>query len=86
MTVALGPAFGRLPLAPPTVAGFVVQMLVTLLFFVPLFMWDRRSLGATHRATWFVFGIYALATVIPVALVVTGTWAPVAAHLPGVGS
>jgi len=84
MTVALGPAFGRLPLAPPTTAGFVVQMLLTLLFFVPLFMWDKRSLGRTHPATWFVFGLYAIATMVPVGLIVTGTWAPIAAYLPGI--
>ena len=52
MIVALGPAFGRLPLAPPTTAGFVAQMTASLLFFVPLFLWDRRSLGRTHSATW----------------------------------
>lgn len=84
MTVALGPSFGRLPLAPPTPAGFVVQMLLTLLFFVPLFVWDKRSLGKTHPATWLVFGVYAAATIIPVALIVTGVWAPVARLLPGV--
>lgn len=84
MVVALGPSFGRLPLAPPSVAGFVVQMSATLLFFVPLFLWDRRSLGRTHPATWTAFLAYALSMLIPVALIATGTWAPVAAHLPGV--
>lgn len=83
MTVALGPAFGRLPLAPPTTAGFVVQMMATLLFFVPLFMWDKSSLGRTHRATRLVFGVYAVATIVPVALIASGSWAPVARHLPG---
>lgn len=83
MMVALGPAFGRLPLAPPTTAGFVVQMMATLIFFVPLFMWDKRSLGRTHPATWFVFVLYAAFTMLGTGLVATGTWAPVARHLPG---
>lgn len=83
MTVALGPAFGRLPLAPPTTAGFVVQMMATLLFFAPLFMWDKSSLGRTHPATGLVFGVYAVATFVPVALITSGSWAPVARHLPG---
>ncbi|HEY0112526.1 MAG TPA: hypothetical protein VGB59_05170 [Allosphingosinicella sp.] len=84
MAVALGPSFGRLPLAPPVTAGFVAQMMLTLLFFIPLFRWDKSSLGKTHPATWFVFGIYAISTIIPVTLIATGSWAPVARHLPGI--
>ena len=85
MVVALGPAVGRLPLAPPTTAGFVAQMSATLLFFVPLFIWDKRSLGRIHPASWVAFGVFAVFTMIPVALIATGTWAPIARHLPGVG-
>lgn len=84
MVVALGPGFGRLPLAPPTIAGFVIQITATLLFFVPLFIWDRRSQGHVHPASWLAFGTYAVFTAIPVTLIATGTWAPVAAKLPGV--
>ena len=83
MSVALGPSFGRLPLAPPVTAGFALQMLATLIFFIPLFMWDKRSLGTTHPATMFVFGLYAFFTTAAVALIATGSWAPVARHLPG---
>jgi hypothetical protein len=84
MVVALGPSVGRLPLAPPSTTGFVVQLAATLLFFVPLFLWDRRSLGKTHPATKLVFGLYAFSILVPVTLIATGTWAPIAAHLPGV--
>jgi hypothetical protein len=84
LTVVLGPSFGRLPVAPPTTAGFSVQMLLTLVFFVPLFLWDRRSLGRTHPATWLAFGVYAVSIAIPVALIATGSWAPIARYLPGV--
>ncbi len=86
MVVVLGPGFGRLPLAPPSKPAFAAQMIASLLFFVPLFIWDKRSLGHTHPATKVAFGVYALSMLIPVALIVSGTWAPIAAQLPGVGS
>lgn len=86
MVVALGPSIGRLPLAPPTTAGFVIQMSLTLLFFIPLFLWDRKSLGRVHPATWTAFGFYSVFLMVPVALIATGSWAPIAQHLPGVGS
>ena len=86
MVVVLGPSFGRLPLVPPSKAGFAIQMLLTLLFFVPLLIWDKRSAGRTHPATKLAVGTYALSMMIPVALIVSGTWAPIARHLPGVGS
>lgn len=85
MVVVLGPSFGRLPLAPPSKAAFAIQLTATLLFFLPLFMWDRRTVGSAHPATKVAFGVYALSILIPVALIVSGTWAPVAARLPGVG-
>lgn len=84
MMVALGPAIGRLPLAPPVAAGFAVQTMLPLLLLIPLFMWDRKSLGRTHPATWFVFAVHAIWTIIPVTLIVTGTWAPIAKYLPGI--
>ena len=86
MVVVLGPGFGRLPLAPPMKLTFAIQMTATLLFFVPLFVWDKRTLGKTHPATKLAFGAYALSMLIPVALIVSGTWAPIASYFPGVGS
>ena len=84
MVVVLGPSIGRLPLIPPSKIGFAIQMTATLLFFLPLFMWDKRTIGHTHPATKIAFGAYALCMLIPVALIVSGTWAPIAAQLPGV--
>lgn len=66
MVVVLGPSFGRLPLVPPSKAGFALQMTASLLFFLPLFIWDRRTIGRTHPATWLAFGAYALSMLIPV--------------------
>lgn len=86
MVVALGPSVGRLPLAPPTAVGFSAQMALTLLFFVPLFMWDKRSLGRIHPASLIAFALYGVFTMLPVALIVTNSWEPIARHLPGVGA
>ena len=47
--VMLGPAVGRIPMAPPTLGGFLFQMLVGLALFVPLFVWDRRRMAAFTR-------------------------------------
>src|SRR3982751_5129918 len=38
----MGPAIGRLPLAPPTVLGFTILLLLGLLLFVPMAMHDRK--------------------------------------------
>lgn len=86
MVVVLGPSFGRLPLIPPSKIGFAIQMALTLLFFLPLFIWDKRTQEHTHPATKIAFGAYAFSMLIPVALIVTGAWAPIAAQFPGVGS
>ena len=82
--VVLGPAIGRLPIAPPTIGGFLFSMLVGLALYVPMFLWDRRSLGRTHPATWLVFIIAVAVSLIPIALIAAGAWAPVARHLPGI--
>lgn len=81
-----GPAFGRLPLGPPLFAVFALQMAVSLALFVPLFVWDRRSQGRVHPATWLSFTTVAVALMAAVFVIGTGTWAPIARHLPGVGS
>lgn len=85
--VIMGPAIGRLPLAPPSVAGFTVQMLLGFLLFVPLIVWDRRREGHVHSATRFGIGIAALSVACPLAVFwLNLPWARVAAHLPGVGA
>lgn len=83
IVVVAGPAIGRLPIAPPTFAGFAFQMVLGLALFVPLMRWDRRSLGHVHAATWLGFGLLAASVVVSLAAIGAGAWAPIARHLPG---
>ncbi|MEJ7776738.1 MAG: hypothetical protein WKF52_05000 [Sphingomicrobium sp.] len=55
-----------------------------LALFVPLFIWDRRSQGRVHPATWLAFSLGAASGLIPIALIATNSWAPIARHLPGI--
>lgn len=85
IVVVAGPAFGRIPLAPPTLVAFSLQLVLgVVLLFGPLFLWDRRSIGRVHPATWTGFGWAAAATIIPLVLIGTGSWSAVAQYLPGV--
>jgi len=80
-----GPGIGRLPIAPPTLGGFTFQMLLGLALFVPLFIWDRRSLGKVHQATRLGFTMALVSVGIPLLVFWTGAdWASIAGRLPGV--
>jgi hypothetical protein len=83
----MGPALGRLPIAPPTTLGFSIVLLLGLALFVPMFLWDRRSMGKLHPATRFGFMMGAITVAIPLAVFWFNLpWASVAARLPGVGA
>lgn len=85
--VVMGPAIGRLPLAPPTTAGFTVLHLLGFALFIPLVIWDRRTEGHIHPATKLGLAMAALAILTPLAVFWTGAdWASVARNLPGVAS
>jgi len=85
--VMMGPAIGRLPLAPPTRTGISILLLLGLLLFVPLFVWDRRTVGHTHPATKLGFALASISVAAPLAVFWFDLpWAKVAAHLPGVGA
>ena len=81
-----GPAIGRLPIAPPTLGGFTFIFLLGLLLFVPLFLWDKRTQGVVHPATWLGFAMLVASIALPLSVFWTGAdWASIAAELPGVG-
>ena len=83
--VMMGPAVGRLPIAPPTVVGITILFLLGLALFTPLFLWDRRTIGHIHPATRFGVSLAALSVAIPLAVFWFNLpWASVAAHLPGI--
>ena len=83
----MGPSIGRIPIAPPVLIGGTVQLLLGLLLFVPLFLWDRKTIGHTHPATSLGFTMAALSVAVPLAVFWFNLpWAAVAAHLPGVGA
>ena len=85
--VVMGPAIGRLPIAPPTLLGGSIQLILGLALFIPLFLWDRRTVGHTHPATRLGFAMAALTVAIPLFVFWFGLpWAKIAAHLPGVGA
>jgi hypothetical protein len=82
-----GPTIGRLPIVPPTLVGFTIIFFLEFLLFVPLVVWDRRTLGAIHPATRLGLTMLALVVFIPMAVFWFNLpWASVAAHLPGVGA
>ena len=85
IVVVLGPSFGRMPIAPPTLVGFSIQHAVGLVLFAPLMMWDRRTQGRVHPATWLGFWLAVAMITVPTVFLATGAWAPIASHLPGVG-
>jgi len=83
--VMMGPAIGRLPLAPPTRGGISILLLLGLVLFIPLFIWDKRRDGHVHPATWIGFSLSAIAVSIPLVVFWSGVnWAGIAAKLPGV--
>jgi hypothetical protein len=84
--VVMGPAIGRLPIAPPTTLGFSLILLLGLALFIPMFVHDRKLLGDVHPATKLGFTMGAISVAIPLAVFWGNLpWAGVAAHLPGVG-
>jgi len=66
--VVMGPAIGRLPIAPPTRLGLSIQLLLGLLLFVPLIVRDRRTIGHVHPATrlGFTMAAISIAKITPV--------------------
>ena len=79
-----GPAIGRFPIAPPTMAGHIVQQTIGCLLFLPLLWWDRKTLGRFHWASVLGFALAVASAAVPDVLMVMPGWETVAARLPGV--
>ena len=85
--VVMGPSIGRLPIAPPVLGGFTFVVLLGFVLFVPLIVWDRRTIGKVHPATKLGIGAAAFWALCSLSVFwLNLPWAKVAAHLPGVGS
>jgi hypothetical protein len=83
--IVMGPSIARLPLAPPTLVGFTSLHVLGLALFIPLFVWDRKTLGHVHPATKLGFSMAVLTIAVPQVVFWMGAdWAAVARHLPGV--
>jgi uncharacterized membrane protein YozB (DUF420 family) len=85
--VVAGPGIGRLPIMPPTLSGFTVLFLLGFALFIPLILWDRRTIGKVHPATKLGIAMLSIPIFVPLAVMWFNLpWASVAAHLPGVGA
>ena len=60
-----------------------IGCILSLAMFVPLILWDRRTLGRLHPATLLGVSLTALVMVSEIIFLATGTWGPSARHLPG---
>jgi len=78
------PAIGRLPLGPPILPVFAFTGLLSVAMFIPLILWDRRTLGHVHPTTIVGVSLNLAVLALQLLFLATGTWAPIAAHLPGV--
>ena len=86
MLVLADPALGRFPIAPPVLLGHVALALLAYAVYIPLVLHDRRTLGHLHPVTRIALPMVAAMLVARIAMLATGAWAPIAHHLPGVGS
>jgi hypothetical protein len=85
--VVMGPSIARLPLAPPTLPGFTALHVLGLALFIPLFVWDRRTVGHIHPATRLGFAMAVITVFVPMIVFWGGLdWASVARHLPAVAA
>jgi hypothetical protein len=81
----MGPTIGRLPMGPPILPVFTFQLLLGMLLFVPMILWDRKTIGHVHPATTFGIGMALLWEIFPLSVFwLNLPWAKVAAHLPGI--
>ncbi|MFW2830915.1 hypothetical protein [Sphingomonas sp. ID0503] len=80
----MGPAVGRLPIMPPMLIGHAILQTLAVCTFIPLILWDRRTLGRVHWATKLGVGLAAFAAYFGAWFCVSPWWEAFAATLPGV--
>ena len=80
----MDPAIGRLPILPPSFAAQCILNLIAWLTLVPLFIWDRRTLGRLHWATRTGAAIFAVVLSLRMVALASPAWAAFAARLPGI--
>lgn len=84
MLMLLEPALHRLPLLPPTIVTNAIHMILCWLVFVPMILWDMRTLGRLHWATKTGAGLFAVVIAAQIFFLgVPGLWSAFAVHLPG---
>ena len=86
MLMIMQPGIGRFPIGPPSLLIHAVGAMLTLALFIPLILWDRKTIGELHPVTSLGLSLTALVMIIQVGVLATNVWAPVAAHLPGVAT
>lgn len=84
MLLLMDPAIGRFPIVPPVLGGFAFLNLLAVATFIPLVVHDRRMLGRIHPATLLGLSLAVAMHLVRLAFLATGSWAPIARHLPGV--
>ena len=80
------PGIGRIPIGPPIFAVHLVGSMLAVAIFVPLILWDRKTIGHWHPVTMLGFWLTVATMTLRAILLSTGSWAAIAAHLPGVGA
>lgn len=84
MLMIMQPGIGRIPIGPPSLLVHAIGCALTVALFIPLILWDRKTLGELHPVTSLGVSLTALSMIIQIGVLATNVWAPIAALLPGV--
>lgn len=81
----MDPAIGRFPIGPPMLAVFGATSALALATYIPLVLHDRKLMGRVHPVTKLAVTLVAAMMLVRMIFLATGSWAPIARHLPGIG-
>lgn len=79
----MDPAIGRFPILPPAFLSQCILGVVAWSCFIPLFIWDWRTLGRLHWATITGAGLFGAALSLRMVALQSPAWEQFAAQLPG---